>query len=126
MVIDTGLDVPKARPRRSAWLCGPAGPAWICVPASPALHVIPRSIRKPSRLFTALRNTDLQAGLILALASNSASFFAHADIEELRPLMKDPKRTVDRIERETSPLPDPQALEDAVDAAFLKWPPGTL
>jgi hypothetical protein len=65
-------------------------------------------------------NVDLESGLLLALASNSAAYFSHTDA--------DPKqmatRTVPLPDGKTASLPDPRALEDAVDAVLLAWPPG--
>jgi hypothetical protein len=124
MVIDTGLDVPNgaATPLGMVMRPGPHGLRAGISCAACHSTVDPQTFQ----IIHGAPNTDLQAGLILALASNSASFFAHADIEELRPLMKDPKRTVIASNGKRVPLPDPQALEDAVDAAFLKWPPGTF
>lgn len=50
-------------------------------------------------------NSDLQVGLLLALAANSAAYRGHTDI---------------------GPAPDPARLEDAVDRHFLTWLPGSF
>lgn len=50
-------------------------------------------------------NSDLEIGLLLALASNSAAYRAHTDV---------------------GPGPDPAATERAVDRTFLDWPPGSF
>jgi cytochrome c553 len=69
-------------------------------------------------------NTDLQAGLLLALATNSAAYFVHTDIPALVPFTKGASQTVLTSDGQTATLPDPKALEAAVDATLLKWPPG--
>jgi hypothetical protein len=68
-------------------------------------------------------NADLAAGLLLALASNSAAFFTHTGV--------DPRAVRGRGsylggDGQRHPLPDARALEDAVDADFLAWPPGSF
>jgi hypothetical protein len=50
-------------------------------------------------------NSDLQLGLLLALAPNTAAYRAHTDV---------------------APGPDAAALEDAVDRTLLAWPPGSF
>jgi hypothetical protein len=71
-------------------------------------------------------NRDLNAGLIMALATNSAAFFAHVDRADLEAAGTDPDRTVETADGRRVALPDPGKLEDAVDARLLKWPPGTF
>ena len=60
-------------------------------------------------------NADLNAGLLLALASNSACYFTHTDVDP-RALPTDPKREVRTSDGAQVRLPDPQKLEQAVDA----------
>ncbi|MBV9268776.1 MAG: hypothetical protein JO061_21590, partial [Acidobacteriaceae bacterium] len=63
-------------------------------------------------------NQDLNAGLLLALASNSSAYFMHTDV---RPLQDVPLTNTKR-----GALPDTKALEDAVDAELLMWPRGNF
>ncbi|MBV9265040.1 MAG: hypothetical protein JO061_02610, partial [Acidobacteriaceae bacterium] len=63
-------------------------------------------------------NQDLNAGLLLALASNSSAYFMHTDV---RPL-----RDVPLTNTKRGPLPDTKALEDAVDSELLMWPRGNF
>ncbi|HEY9763345.1 MAG TPA: hypothetical protein V6D07_12520 [Trichocoleus sp.] len=69
-------------------------------------------------------NLDLDAGLMLALAKNSAAWFRQTGV--------DPKKfppgegTYRDSEGNIKHLPDPQALEDVVDMAFLDWAPGNF
>jgi hypothetical protein len=71
-------------------------------------------------------NTDFNGGLVLALAANSAAYLGHAGISSLTPFATDAARRVTTTTGETPLLPDPQALETAVDASLQHWPPGTF
>ncbi|TLS48724.1 electron transport protein [Paenibacillus antri] len=71
-------------------------------------------------------NPDVNAGLLLAASTNSASFFTHTDVDNLSEYLKDVSRTVPTSDGGQAPLPDPDALEDAVDRALLRWPPGFI
>lgn len=71
-------------------------------------------------------NSDFNGGLILALASNSAAYFGHSNVHPLNSLPGDPTRTVVTTTGRTVHLPDPAAMERAVDADLVKWPPGTF
>ncbi|MCD1259260.1 electron transport protein [Paenibacillus athensensis] len=78
------------------------------------------------RIVEGVPNTDLDAGLLLALSSNSAAFFAHTDIGALQTFVREQARAVPLSDGRTGQLPDPDALEDAVDRAFLTWPKGSV
>ncbi|MFC0212579.1 electron transport protein [Paenibacillus chartarius] len=73
-------------------------------------------------------NPDIQAGLLLALGTNSSAFFTHTNIDTklLRSFVSDPARTVETSDGRREPLPDPALLEEAVDRALLQWPPGSV
>ncbi len=71
-------------------------------------------------------NADLNAGLIMALATNSSAYFTHTDVENVKKYIKDLKRSVTTSDGGTSPLPDPAALEKAVDDNLVKWPKGNF
>src|SRR5690606_35400078 len=76
-------------------------------------------------------NTDLQAGLLLALAANSASFFTHTGItnEQLAGLTRyknEAKGWVTTSDGKPETLPDPDKLERLVDEELMKWPPGSV
>lgn len=107
--ISTGLDVPAG-----AWL--PLGiplkfsGGRFKVGISCALchtAVDPQS----KRVVEGAPNSDLNVGLLLAMASNSAAYFPHAKLG---------------AQDRTALLPDPQRLEEAVDEIFQRWPPGTF
>lgn len=69
-------------------------------------------------------NINVDVGLILALASNSAAMFRHTDINPLH--LPPGARSIINTAGERVFLPDPAALEQAVDEALLAWPPGTF
>ena len=71
-------------------------------------------------------NTNLNIGELIALASNSAAFFANAEISSIEDYVTDTERTVTTSDGREVPLPDPELLEDAVDRIFLSWMPGTF
>ncbi len=71
-------------------------------------------------------NINLNIGEMIALASNSASFFGNAEISSLEEFVTDPNRTVITSDGRRVALPDPDALEDAVDRIFLSWTPGSF
>jgi len=71
-------------------------------------------------------NSDFNGGLVLALATNSAAYLGHASVASLDAYTTDPQRTVTRSDGTIARLPDTRALEDAVDAGLLQWPPGTF
>ncbi|WP_051340441.1 hypothetical protein [Azospirillum halopraeferens] len=59
------------------------------------------------RVIEGAPNADIRIGLMLAMASNSASYFTHTDVHP------------DRV-------PDPEEFEAAVNAVFAAWPPGNF
>lgn len=71
-------------------------------------------------------NSDLNLGLMLALAPNSAAYFTHTDITSLVDYVKNEQRTVVNSKGKTEALPDPALLEKAVDENLVKWMPGTF
>jgi hypothetical protein len=75
------------------------------------------------RVIDGATNQNLNAGLILAMASNTAAYFTHTGVD-VREIESDAVMTLpDGTEY---PLPNAQALEDAVDAQLLAWPPGSF
>lgn len=71
-------------------------------------------------------NSDLNLGLLLALAPNSAAYFTHTDVSKLVDYVKDQNRTVINSKGKAEPLPDPDMLEKAVDDNLVKWVPGSF
>ena len=71
-------------------------------------------------------NQDFNAGLLLALATNSAAYFMHTDVAPLRDAPVDPSHTAISSSGERVALPQLAALENAVDTALLMWPRGNF
>jgi hypothetical protein len=69
-------------------------------------------------------NQDLNTGLILAMAANSAAYFSHTGAD-VRQILKG-SEVMTLPDGTQQALPDRQALEDAVDAELLAWPPGSF
>ena len=69
-------------------------------------------------------NPDLNAGLLLALASNSAAYFPHAGRAALDAALRASHASVPGTDGAPAPVPNADVLEDAVDRVFLQWPPG--
>jgi hypothetical protein len=102
-LIDTGLDVAKGSTTPLGMKIGLQG-GHVTVGISCALcHSTVDS--KSGRVIHGAPNADFNAGLLLALASNSAAFFAHTDV--------DPRK-----------VHDARKMEEAVDAVLVRWPPG--
>jgi hypothetical protein len=78
---------------------------------------------KTGKVIEGAPNVDLQSGLLLALASNSASMFRNSGTN---PQMLRNSGRQYRRGQAMARLPDPKQLEDAVDADFLAWPPGNF
>jgi hypothetical protein len=69
-------------------------------------------------------NADVNAGLLLAFATNSAAFFRQTDVNPTR--FPAGEHIYLKADGQEARLPDPIAVEDAVDAALLAWPPGNF
>jgi hypothetical protein len=71
-------------------------------------------------------NNNLNLGVMLALAPNSAAFFVNADGFPPGYPPAEPEAYVISSSGALLPLPGVQEMEDAVDRAFLSWPPGSF
>lgn len=76
------------------------------------------------RIIEGATNIDINLGSLLALASNSAALFRQTDVNPTQIPAGD--QLYINHDGETAQLPDQQAMENAVDAAFLSWPPGNF
>ena len=76
------------------------------------------------RILEGAPNNDLDTGLILALASNSAAWFRQTGVDLTK--IRSGQQTYIKTNNQKARLPDAKALEDAVDAALLAWPPGNF
>lgn len=76
------------------------------------------------RIIEGATNTDINLGMLLAMASNSAALFRQTDVNPNQ--IPAGGQTYRTSEGKTAQLPDPQLMEDAVDEALLSWPPGNF
>lgn len=121
--IDTGIDVPKGAYAPLGmpvkWSKGKLKVGISCA----ACHATVDSSTK--KVVEGAPNRDLNAGLLMGLATNSSAYFTHAQIEGLEKYL-DETRKVTTSTGKKHALPDPKKLEDAVDSTFLKWPRGNF
>lgn len=71
-------------------------------------------------------NTDLEAGLLLALAANPAALWPQSGIQSLADFQTRPDRFVRQQAGGTGLLPDPAAFADAIRAMLGGWPAGSV
>lgn len=76
------------------------------------------------RILEGAPNKDLNTGLLLAFATNSASWFRQTGVNPTKIPVGQHKYI--NAERQVAYLPEAKALEDAVDAQLLAWPPGNF
>lgn len=76
------------------------------------------------RILEGAPNNDLDTGLILALASNSAAWFRQTGVNPTT--IPRGQRTYINADNQEAQLPEAKTLEDAVDAQLLAWPPGNF
>ncbi|WP_233221082.1 hypothetical protein [Chlorogloea sp. CCALA 695] len=79
---------------------------------------------KTGKILEGAPNNDVNTGLVLAFATNSAAMFRQTDINPTQ--ISAGKHTYINANGEKSRLPDAKALEDAVDAKLLTWSPGNF
>lgn len=122
--IDTGIDVPKGAfaplGMPVKYSEGKIKVGISCAACHATVH--PKTLE----VMEGVTNPDLNTGLVLALATNSAAYFPHSEIESIKNYLKDLNRTVVTTNGKREALPDPKKLEDAVDQVFVKWPRGNF
>jgi hypothetical protein len=121
-LIDTGLDVAQGAYMplgiKVTYSEGKARAGITCI----ACHAI--SEPATGKVLQGVTNTDVNVGVVLALATNSSAYFGHTDVKKLQDYIRDTARTVETSDGRKEALPDPVALEEAVDKDFMKWPKG--
>ncbi|MCM3440599.1 electron transport protein [Metabacillus halosaccharovorans] len=120
-LIDTGLDVPK----------GALTPLGVKVRyeggkvrAGISCAVCHSSLDDQKEVVHGIPNADLNIGLLVALATNSASYFTHTEMKNIQDFITSTERTVKSKEGDELALPDIQLLEKYVDQEVMKWPRG--
>lgn len=71
-------------------------------------------------------NTDLDSGLLQAFATNSAAMFRQTGVNPTTIPASEKSLSYINAAGQTAKLPDPEALENAVDAQLLAWSPGNF
>ncbi|HEY9632433.1 MAG TPA: hypothetical protein V6D14_03450 [Coleofasciculaceae cyanobacterium] len=79
---------------------------------------------KTGRVIEGAPNNDLDTGLVLAFATNSAAMFRQTSVNPTK--LPRGEHTYINAKGEEVRLPDAKALEDAVDAELLSWAPGNF
>jgi hypothetical protein len=122
--IDTGIDVPKGSflplGMPVVWDHGKLRIGISCA----ACHATVDP--KTKKVVEGAPNNDLNAGLLMALATNSAAYFTHADIKSLKRYIRSMDRMVVDSKGRKSSLPDPRLLEKEADRIFASWPRGNF
>lgn len=121
-LIQTGLDVAK----------GGRAPIGIKVSVSEGrvkagitCAVCHASVDETRNVIAGIPNSDLNVGLSLAMATNSASYFTHGEIKGLEEFITKHHLEVETKEGKKEPLPDLDLLEAYIDEELVKWPIGT-
>lgn len=79
---------------------------------------------KTGRVMEGAPNNDLDTGLVLAFATNSAAMFRQTSVNPTK--LPRGEHTYINAKGQEVRLPDAKALEDAVDAELLSWAPGNF
>ncbi len=81
---------------------------------------------KSGKIIEGAPNTDLDSGLLQAFGTNSAAMFRQTGVDPTTIPASAKSLSYINAAGQTSKLPDPEALENAVDAQFLAWSPGNF
>ncbi|WP_456277254.1 electron transport protein [Bacillus sp. AK128] len=123
-IVDTGIDVPKGSltplGMPMSWGDGRVRVGISCAACHASVDPVTKTVVENAP------NADLNAGLIMALATNSTAFFSHSQIESIEKYVRETSpKIVDSKGKQTS-LPDAEELEKAVDQMLIKWPRGNF
>lgn len=122
--VDTGLDVPKGAVTPLGMpLSFSDGRVRVGISCAVCHATVDR---ETGMVIEGAPNNNLNAGLILAMASNSAAYFTNAEVEALEDYIRDESRVVKTTDGEEQPLPDAYELEKTVDEIVASWPPGNF
>ncbi|MGO4889655.1 electron transport protein [Anaerobacillus sp. MEB173] len=123
--VDTGLDVPKGSYAPLGMPITYSGHRLRVGVSCAACHASVDA--NTGKVIEGAPNVDFNGGLLLAMASNSAAYFTNTDIESIEDYIRGLDHTlVTTADGQQQPLPDVEALENAVDETLLKWPPGNF
>lgn len=124
-LIDTGIDVPKGSYRPLGIVTKVTREGLKAGMTCAACHATVDN--RTGKVIEGAPNSDLNAGLLMAFATNSAAYFRHTDVnpEEIAQLKKHLDR-MDGREAKEKVLPDVKQFEDAVDRTLMSWPAGNF
>lgn len=121
-LISTGLDV--ARGGRT-----PIGVKFLVsegrLKAGISCAICHASVNEQGNVIAGIPNNDLNVGLTLAMATNTASYFTHGEMKGLEKFITEHPLYVETEKGKKEPLPDPDLLEEYTDEELVKWPIGT-
>ncbi|HLH10554.1 MAG TPA: cytochrome C oxidase Cbb3 [Methylovirgula sp.] len=84
------------------------------------------AVNENGKVIEGAPNRKLNAGFLLALASNPNAYFMHTGVQSMAPFETDPARVVTTSAGTHERLPDPQKLRQAVTRMLASWPPGNF
>ncbi|MCT7963092.1 hypothetical protein NG791_20690 [Laspinema sp. D1] len=79
---------------------------------------------KTGAILEGATNNDIDAGLLLAMASNTAALYRQTGVNPLE--LPKGSHTYLNSQGELAKLPDSESFEEAVDQVFLSWAPGNF
>ncbi|ADU32404.1 hypothetical protein [Evansella cellulosilytica] len=82
--------------------------------------------RNTGKIVEGAPNADFDAGMLLALASNSTAFFPNTEVEVMEKYISENSQEVMTSNGEKKLLPDPEKLEAVVDETLANWPKGNF
>ncbi|MBM7602212.1 cytochrome c551/c552 [Metabacillus crassostreae] len=122
-LIETGLDVPKG-----AYV--PLGVKFKYdegnIKAGISCALCHATVNQSGKVVQGISNNDLDIGLMLALATNTASYFTHTEMESIKQFIKDENRVIENSKGDIEALPNMEQLEEFVDREVMKWPKGSI
>lgn len=121
-LIDTGLDVAK----------GAKTPVGIKVvfdegrlKAGVSCAACHATVDSKGKIIEGVPNSDLQIGLSLAMGTNTASYFTHTELEDIKKYITEHSMNVETSKGTKEALPDIDKFEAFVDSEIIKWPAGS-
>ncbi len=121
-LIDTGLDVAK----------GAKTPVGIKVvfdegrlKAGVSCAACHATVDAKGKIIEGVPNSDLQIGLSLAMGTNTASYFTHTELEDIKDYISKSSTQIETSTGGKESLPDIEKFEKFVDAEIIKWPAGS-
>ncbi|HZG17790.1 MAG TPA: electron transport protein [Candidatus Bathyarchaeia archaeon] len=123
-LIDTGIDVAKGSYAPLGFKVKWEEGRWKAGITCMACHatVDPAS----GKILQGLPNRDFNMGYLLALSTNTSSYFTHTNIVSLKKYITELSVPVTTSDGKRALLPDPQKLEEEVDRQVMFWPKGSV